>query len=1221
MPILKIKDENGNWTKVPFVGNDNEIFWVTYGTTTYAEITAALESGKEVLCKYSDKMYQYSWVNSANSAYILTCTYSSTIYWISITPENVYSTSSRQVYGGIGSTSLTEASDSLVYTSLKTQNLINAVDAKVEDAKEAKDQLYLTNQTIFADVDLPLNGYIDATTHEFVESNDYKCSGFVYVKGVSKIYWKARSIGDSYRMCFYDENKTSLPLLDFPVVNSGNEDVIDLTDVAYSDVAYIIMSAYPGGYPPYLRLVGNFDFSRTLTEDNMEVKVGTNLFDYRSVLSGTKLNVDGTISYGYSGSTNHMITDFIKIPEGAIGLYFKNLPVYGTSSSGRYLIWYDSNKEYIAGTTLPDNSATHVMGLREGAVYFRFSVYQNTTLPQTSDPYKNIMLSATDTDFVDFRSYVSELGGVPVSPDFRQEDITNLRAKDDVNPLEHILRETGYGSLIHSWGIIGDSLSSGETIATFNGQTENVDYYEYSWGQRFAKLNGVDCYNFSNGGQTTVGWIVGGNVHKAEDNYKGGVGGGGWTFAKLPENHKQAYIIALGANDSTNFEQYPLGSTATDINTYDPSTDSYNNALTFVGFYAGIIQRLKGIQPDCKIFLINTPAYGRWHNDDINTGIQDIYEYFSDLYPNDIFLLDINKYMKINLSNGDYDLRGHGSAMGYQYFGYVVNTYIDWIIRNNGSKFSNIAQTKPKSKNQDEELDQLRVQDSLYNNTVFTEVDLPLSGYISQATHQFVKTNGDEFKCSGFVYVKGAKTIEFSARSYTTAGDSCQMVFYNSSKTPITSLDICVNDGIARTIDLTDVAYSEVAYVVMSAYIPGWATSTYFRIKGNYNLDSFLTGDDIDHRTGFNLFDKNSVKLSTAVNNQGEEISRNRCVLSGVIVIPEGASSIHFRGLPTWTTSEGGSVRRYAYYDINWNLIGELATTDCDQASAELGVRTNAKYIKFELYRDMGSEYMPANMDALDNVYVTSNYYPNANFPYHKDIIAINGNNIAATRYLPYIGKKWTVIGDSLTARTDYTTKTYFDYIQEETGINVVNLGDGGKGWLTGYDGIDHFDNFAMKVPSIPLDTDVVTVFGSFNDIAELDENDFDAAMGDVDDVGYSTICGAMNEFFDELYSRFPSIRVGVITPTPWKTIAPMWTDSPGYKYVQKLKTICEYHSVPYLDLFSCSGLRPWVEANRLAVYSKDLGTGETDPHGTHPNEEGHAIIASRIREFLKTLI
>lgn len=256
----------------------------------------------------------------------------------------------------------------------------------------------------------------------------------------------------------------------------------------------------------------------------------------------------------------------------------------------------------------------------------------------------------------------------------------------DKNPLEHIIRDCGYGSVIHHWGIVGDSLSSGEIHIRNAGHNTYIDYYAYSWGQRFAKMNCAEsCYNFSNGGQTAKGWIEGTVDGSSDivhgDDYIGGVGGGGWPLAKTDGYKKQAYIIALGVNDHS--ESYPTGSVSTDIGTYDSTTDTDTNADSFVGYYAGIIQRLRSIQPNAKIFCVTMPN-NAFPNE--SAAIADIVDYFSTLYSGDVYLIDLSTYLPIKWG-GDYMYNTHGSAQGYQYIAYAVNTYVDWIIRNNADDF------------------------------------------------------------------------------------------------------------------------------------------------------------------------------------------------------------------------------------------------------------------------------------------------------------------------------------------------------------------------------------------------------------------------------------------------------------------------------------------------------------------------------------------------------
>lgn len=274
----------------------------------------------------------------------------------------------------------------------------------------------------------------------------------------------------------------------------------------------------------------------------------------------------------------------------------------------------------------------------------------------------------------------------------RKANETSLETIDLNNPLKHILREQGYGTIIHHWGVVGDSLASGEFVGTPNG---NIDCYEYSWAHRFAKLNNADMYCFSHGGCSTATWLIGGSDHRNSD-YAGGQQGGGWKVAKEEGMKRQAYIIALGVNDYLEMQAgtsvYGIGTTA-DYRAYDPSRDTSYGPSSFCSFYMQIINRLKYANPGAKIFLMTTPKYGNWAYEEINEAIRSIYQYYIDnnIFSGDVYLIDMGRYLETNLSEGPYDLSTHGSAFGYQYFAWCVNTYVDWIIRNNANNFKKIG--------------------------------------------------------------------------------------------------------------------------------------------------------------------------------------------------------------------------------------------------------------------------------------------------------------------------------------------------------------------------------------------------------------------------------------------------------------------------------------------------------------------------------------------------
>ena len=68
--------------------------------------------------------------------------------------------------------------------------------------------------------------------------------------------------------------------------------------------------------------------------------------------------------------------------------------------------------------------------------------------------------------------------------------------------------------------------------------------------------------------------------------------------------------------------------------------------------------------------------------------------------------------------------------------------------------------------------------------------------------------------------------------------------------------------------------------------------------------------------------------------------------------------------------------------------------------------------------------------------------------------------------------------------------------------------------------------------------------------------------------------------------------------------------------YADLLESICKMRSIPFLNLYYESNLRPWDPAFVQLAYSKDAGEG-----GIHPDETGHAIIAPRFEAFVDTLL
>lgn len=147
---IKIGDGVKNWSQLDYFAtggggsSEPEIFWATYGTTTAAQIQAALDAGKVVMCRYeasTDKIYMLDDSNStAYEFHAMSAT--NYIYRVRVTKSasvwSVVSSGQLQVRNLVESASSDAPSDNNYYSALATKNLVDAVanslETKISDA-------------------------------------------------------------------------------------------------------------------------------------------------------------------------------------------------------------------------------------------------------------------------------------------------------------------------------------------------------------------------------------------------------------------------------------------------------------------------------------------------------------------------------------------------------------------------------------------------------------------------------------------------------------------------------------------------------------------------------------------------------------------------------------------------------------------------------------------------------------------------------------------------------------------------------------------------------------------------------------------------------------------------------------------------------------------------------------------------------------------------------
>lgn len=214
-------------------------------------------------------------------------------------------------------------------------------------------------------------------------------------------------------------------------------------------------------------------------------------------------------------------------------------------------------------------------------------------------------------------------------------------------------------------------------------------------------------------------------------------------------------------------------------------------------------------------------------------------------------------------------------------------------------------------------------------------------------------------------------------------------------------------------------------------------------------------------------------------------------------------------------------------------------------------------------------------------------------------------------------GKKWVAVGDSITEHNYRAAKNYVDFVSEILGLTIVNLGVSGTGYRRGYNASTP-NNFFSRFASIPADADIITFYGSGNDLGES------PTMGDVtdtwdDSLGFSnSLCAFIKHTFDLLIAQYPLKKFGVITPIPWSGYNPASSNNMK-TYSEKLVAICKLYGVPCLNLYEISGLRPWNSANNEYYFKADT-SGNYEADGTHPNSKGHEFVSHIIADFINRM-
>jgi len=154
-------------------------------------------------------------------------------------------------------------------------------------------------------------------------------------------------------------------------------------------------------------------------------------------------------------------------------------------------------------------------------------------------------------------------------------------------------------------------------------------------------------------------------------------------------------------------------------------------------------------------------------------------------------------------------------------------------------------------------------------------------------------------------------------------------------------------------------------------------------------------------------------------------------------------------------------------------------------------------------------------------------------------------------------------------------------------------------------------NSFCERFDRMDDDADIVVVFGGTNDFAHGD-----APLGCFDDRTPDTFYGACHYLYRGLIKKYLGKPIVIMTPlhrhSETKNTGELKIVGAGTlkDYVNAIREVAEYYSLPVLDLYANSGMQPDIPEIREMFM----------PDALHPNDKGHEIMARKLQKLLESL-
>lgn len=200
-------------------------------------------------------------------------------------------------------------------------------------------------------------------------------------------------------------------------------------------------------------------------------------------------------------------------------------------------------------------------------------------------------------------------------------------------------------------------------------------------------------------------------------------------------------------------------------------------------------------------------------------------------------------------------------------------------------------------------------------------------------------------------------------------------------------------------------------------------------------------------------------------------------------------------------------------------------------------------------------------------------------------------------------------LGDSITQGHGASSedKGFVSVVGKKTGATVRNYGIGGTR-IARQQVQDDFElrgNFCTRMEQME-DADVCVMFGGTNDYGHGD-----APFGSFSDRTEDTFYGACHKSISYLAEKYAGKQFFVITPL--HRGGEETKNALGHTlkdYVDAIREVAEYYSVPVLDLWASYGINPVIPSVRERFM----------PDALHPSDAGHEVLADKVISYIRNL-